>query len=288
MKPEPVARGERALGGEAVSWERVVSRGWSRAEHWTFVLADGTRAFAKVAAIAPHPDWLRQEAVVLQLVRGPFAPELLAFEDGRRPLLVLEDLSDGAHWPPPWRPGDVEAVLATLAELAAARAPALPSFPDPWLNWTAVADDPEPFLSLDLASAGWLERALPELLAAEARASYAGESVVHGDVRSDNLCVRHGRAVLVDWNFAMRGNPALDIAAWLPSLALEGGPRPEELADAVVAAFAPPVAGFFAAHAGLPPPEGAPLVRGFQLAQLEVALPWACSVLELPPPDLLR
>jgi hypothetical protein len=30
---------------------------------------------------------------------------------------------------------------------------------------------------------------------------------------------------------------------------------------------------------GLPPPEGAPAVRGFQLAQLEIALPWACRVL---------
>jgi hypothetical protein len=41
------------------------------------------------------------------------------------------------------------------------------------------------------------------------------------------------------------------------------------------------VAGFFAALAGLPPPEGAPRVRGFQLAQLEVALPWACRTLGL-------
>jgi hypothetical protein len=41
--------------------------------------------------------------------------------------------------------------------------------------------------------------------------------------------------------------------------------------------FAVVVAGFFAAGAGLPPPEGAPLVR----AQLEVALPWACTVVGL-------
>ena len=285
MKPETVARAERVLGGDAVSWAPVAYRGWSRNEHWTLVLADGTRAFAKEAAIPPSPDWLRQERLVLDVVQGAYAPRLLGFEDGERPLLVLEDLSEGTYWPPPWRPGDVEAVLATLEELAAARAPALPPFPDPWLNWTIVADDPEPFLSLGLSSAAWLERALPELLAAEARAPFAGESVVHGDVRSDNLCIRDGRAVLVDWNWAMRGNPALDVASWLPSLALEGGPRPEELADAAVDAFAPPIAGFFAAHAGLSPPEGAPLVRGFQFAQLEVALPWACGVLGIAPPD---
>jgi hypothetical protein len=48
--------------------------------------------------------------------------------------------------------------------------------------------------------------------------------------------------------------------------------------------FAAYVSGFFASRAGLPAPEGAPGVRPFQLAQLEVALPWACRVLDLPHP----
>ena len=61
-------------------------------------------------------------------------------------------------------------------------------------------------------------------------------------------------------------------------LALEGGPQPDAFG---VDAFAVYVAGFFAALAGLPPPEGAPQVRGFQLAQLEVALPWAGRTLGL-------
>ena len=103
-------------------------------------------------------------------------------------------------------------------------------------------------------------------------------------MRSDNLGIRDGRAVLVDWNWACVGNPAVDVAFWLPSLTLEGGPEPDEIArgDPGVAALAPTVAGFFAATAGLPPPAGAPAVRSFQLAQLEVALPWAVRVLELP------
>ena len=104
---------------------------------------------------------------------------------------------------------------------------------------------------------------------------------MHCDVRSDNLCLRDGRAILVDWNHTRVGNPALDLAFWLPSLALEGGPAPDGFG---VDEFAPVVAGFFAAHAGLPPPEGAPEVRGFQRAQLEVALPWACRALDLPQP----
>ena len=46
-----------------------------------------------------------------------------------------------------------------------------------------------------------------------------------------------------------------------------------------------PLAGFFAARAGLPAPPGAPTVREFQRAQAAVALPWAAQELGLPPPS---
>ncbi|HET7566656.1 MAG TPA: hypothetical protein VFJ91_01575 [Gaiellaceae bacterium] len=87
---------DRAAG----SWERVPYRGWSRAEHWTIAFVDGSRAFAKVASIPPPPGWLRREREVLAGLDAPFAPRLLGFDDDDRPLLVLDDLSDGAHWPP--------------------------------------------------------------------------------------------------------------------------------------------------------------------------------------------
>ena len=285
MKPDVVTRAERLLRGRAVSWTSVESRGWARNEHWTLVLDDGTRAFAKSAWLEPSVTWMRQEREVYELLDGPFMPRPLGWEDGDRPLLVLEDLTEGAHFPPPWRPGDVEAVLTTLGELADLHVPGLPRFPDSWPQWTAVADDPAPFLSLDVASSSWLEAALPELLAAESALAFSGAGVIHGDVRSDNLCIRGDRAVLVDWNNTVVGNPAFDVAAWVPSLALEGGPRPDDVADAAVAQFAVAIAGYFAARAGLPPDEGAPLVRGFQLAQLGIALPWTCRVLGIGPPD---
>lgn len=285
MKPEAVARAERLLGGRAASWTRVESRGWARNEHWTFVLDDGTRAFAKSAWLEPSVSGIRQERDVYDCLSGLFMPRLFGWEDGDRPLLVLEDLTETAHFPPPWRPGDVDAVLGTLEELGAMRVEGLPPFPDLWPQWTVVAEDPAPFLSLGVASAAWLAAALPELLAAERAVPFSGSGVLHGDVRSDNLGVRDGRVVLVDWNHAHLGNPAFDVAAWLPSLRLEGGPEPDDVADADVAQFAAPIAGYFAARAGLPPHEGAPLVRGFQLAQLEVALPWPCRVLGIAPPD---
>jgi hypothetical protein len=87
----------------------------------------------------------------------------------------------------------------------------------------------------------------------------------------------------VDWNLACIGNGRFDVAFWLPSLRLEGGPQPwQVLPDA--GALAAAVAGFFSARAGLPPPSGAPTVREFQRAQAAVALPWAAQELGLPPP----
>jgi thiamine kinase-like enzyme len=149
---------------------------------------------------------------------------------------------------------------------------------EPWHGWQFVADDPAPFLGLGIASEAWLDRALPSLLEAEDVGLLRGDSLLHCDVRSDNLCLRDGRAVLVDWNHARIGNPAFDVAFWLPSLVLEHGPPPESFGVDELAAH---VAGFFAARAGLPPPEGAPRVRSFQAAQLAVALPWACRTLGL-------
>jgi aminoglycoside phosphotransferase (APT) family kinase protein len=153
-------------------------------------------------------------------------------------------------------------------------------------GWRDVAADPDPFLSLGLGSPEWLGNALPVFLDAADRAPLGGEALLHSDVRSDNICFRGGRALLVDWNHSCVGNPAFDVAFWLPSLALEGGPQPDELAETVsgVDDFAAYVAGYFASRAGLPPPPGAPRARAIQRAQLEVALPWAARVLGIAPP----
>jgi Phosphotransferase enzyme family len=285
MKPPAVMRAESLLGSKATHWQAVESRGYAINEHWTVELADGTRAFLKLAApVDPGPRWLRDEAHVYGAVSGPFMPELLAWEDAEQPLLVIEDLSD-ARWVPPWTEADIEAVQAALAQLwTTTPSASLPRFEDYGLaSWDRVAADPAPFLSLGICDAAWLERALPTLVDATASTPLAGDAVLHCDVRSDNLCIRHDRAVLFDWNHAGIGNPAADLACWLPSLRLDGGPEPDEVTDAAndFAAF---VSGFFAAHAGLPAPQGAPRVRLFQLRQLEVALPWACRVLQLPRP----
>ena len=276
MKPHAVERAERLLGSTAESWARVVRKGYSLNEHWTAVFSDGTNAFVKTARIPPSPQWLRDEHAVLAAVDGPHMPRLLAFDDGPEPLLVLEDLMP-ARWPPPWREGDVDAVISALEAVSGLAAPVPPLADDPdWNGWRTVEADPEPFLSTGLRDGRWLERMLPALVAAADATPLAGDALLHCDVRSDNLCFMDGRAVLVDWNHARTGDARFDVAFWLPSLVLERGPKPKHFG---VDAYAALVAGFFAARAGLAKPAGAPTVREFQRAQAAVALDWAEAVL---------
>jgi Phosphotransferase enzyme family len=127
----------------------------------------------------------------------------------------------------------------------------------------------------------WLASNLTALRQAAGRATLAGGSVVHLDVRSDNLCFRDGRALIVDWNWMSLGNPAFDAQFWLPSLVLEGGVPPIDLEPD----YAAWMLGYFAARAGLPSIPDAPDVRPIQLAQLKVLLPWVCRLLGIEPPD---
>lgn len=265
---------------------RISGGGYTLMEHWLVERADGTRAFAKVAVDEPTAGFLRDEQRVYSQIDRAFAPAFLGWDDdGERPILLLEDLT-GVHWPPPWRPGDVELVREALGELHSMTPPSgLDQLVVGDLHtWREVEQEPAPFLGLGLCTAEWLEQALPELVGAADRCDIGGEAFVHLDVRSDNICIADGQAKLVDWNWASVGNPLVDVAFWLPSLYVEGGPAPAEVLPEA-AELTAVVSGFFAPVAGLSPPAGAPTVRPLQLAQLKVALPWAVDVLGLPPLD---
>jgi hypothetical protein len=278
------------LAGKEPSVWRRIARGYTPAERWQVTFADGSSAFAKFGSTPATAQWLRAEGAVYARIRGRFMPAFLGYQEHpERPLLLLEDLS-AASWPPPWRTGDVARLLETLQDVAAtplARGtlPDLEGDRGRVAGWLNVERDPAPFLSLGLCSAGWLTEALPSLLMAQDLALLSGSELVHGDLRSDNLCFLPERVVLVDWNGARRGNAAFDRAALAPSLRLEGGPLPDELVpgDGALAAL---ICGYFAANAGLRRIVDAPMVRWIQLRQLRLALPWAARALGLPPPDL--
>jgi hypothetical protein len=285
-----IDRMERALGWRPTSFRAAApDRGaTSTAARWIVGEASPPHrtAFVKIGATPVTADWTRIEARNYDALRGWFLPTVLGFDDdGVRPALALEDLS-AADWPPPWSDERVASVRDAL-EAIHATAPPRHLTARPWQNdatWDAVAADPAPFLALGLCSEAWLDRALPALIQAARDAPLVGDALIHLDVRSDNLCFRSGRAVVLDWNHATIANPDLDLAFWLPSLESEGGPPPETvLTDAPgLAAW---VAGFFCAHAGLQFLPDAPHVRALQLAQARTALPWAARSLGLRPPD---
>jgi aminoglycoside phosphotransferase (APT) family kinase protein len=287
-KSFPEAELAEALGAAPVRREPVEGGGYgSNTSRWRVELEDGRRVFVKMALDDMAAGWLRDEHRVYASVEASFLPELVGWHDGERTLLVLEDLGE-AHWPPPWREGEIDAVLSTLEAVAAtpppAGAPTLEELRERFNGWEPVAADPEPFLSTGLCSRDWLDAALPRLREAAGGCDLSGDALVHFDVRSDNLCFHDGRVVLVDWNLACIGNPLMDVVAWLPSLRLEGGPEPWELVPSS-GGLAALVTGYFASRAGLPPPPTArPRVREFQRRQAEVALPWVARELDLPAP----
>ena len=287
-----VRRALKKVRAEPVRWRAITRGGHTPARRWVVGLDDGSSAFVKVATDEMTASWIRDEHVTYSVLGGaPFMPAYLGFaDDGDRPVLALEDLS-AERWPPPWDRARVGAVLASLRRIAQTPPPdGLPLADDDHLElrdgWVAVERDPQRFLALGLCEPRWLAEHLPVLRDAARSAPLGGSSLLHFDVRSDNICFRKdGSAVFVDWNWASVGNAMCDVAFWLPSLEVEGGPAPEEVAPDAPAGLAACIAGYMCSHAALDPIPTAPGVRPLQLRQARTALPWAARALGLPPPE---
>lgn len=277
-----------AMLGSRVVEAHLVEGGYSGAERWIVALENDVTVFVKMGIYDHTRHQVREEARFYQTFHEAFTPRFLGFEDhAESPLLILEDLSH-ATWPPPWTEDQIERVVATLEQVASSPPPdylpSLEHYRENLSGWSRVEDDPSSFLSLGLASEAWLREALPVMKEASDRAVLSGSSLVHFDVRSDNLAFLPNRTVLVDWSIPAVGNPLADIVGWLPSLHLEGGPAPREILGEQGAELVALITGYWASRAGLPPPERAPRVRDLQQAQLKVSLPWATQLLDLPEP----
>lgn len=271
--PEIADRIAALLGWRPEAW-RLVERGYTPARRYV-VSGGGRSAFAKIATTPLTASMINREIETYGRIAGPFMPRLIgAAPDADMPILVIEDLSD-ALWPPPWSAASIEVALAAIAALhATVPDPGIPPMvPEKLGGWAAIAADPAPLLSLGLVSADWLAAALPALLDAE-RAPPRRTGLCHFDLRSDNICIRDGRALILDWAETCIADPDLDLGFMLPSLEAEGGPAPEATLPGRPD-IAAKVSGFFAARAGLPEIPEAPFVRRVQREQLATALPWA-------------
>jgi hypothetical protein len=286
---EDLPRIARALGEEPRDVVPAGGHGAPSNRRWVVTTRTG-RAFVKIGAFDYTAEWLRLEQRNYTALQGlACMPALLGWDDdGECPALAIEDLS-GATWPPPWTDEGIGAVRDAIAEVGATTPPegirsvrASEMF-DLDQAWRPIAADPQPFLGLGVCSPAWLDAHLEALAAAAEEAAIDGDVLLHGDVRSDNLCLRSGRALFVDWNWACVGHEELDLAAWLPSLGREGGPDPWEVLPGR-GAIASLLAGFFLEHARREPIPQAPHVRELQLEQGRVALAWAVHELSLPAP----
>jgi thiamine kinase-like enzyme len=131
----------------------------------------------------------------------------------------------------------------------------------------------------------WIDH-LDELLALEAAAPEVtdGDALLHLDLRADNLVLTADGVYIVDWPWAAIGAPWVDLAAMLPSVAMQGGPEPESIwrehpvqrgvAAEDVDAFLAGLAGFFIHASMQPPAPGLPTIRVFQAGQAKTAYSW--------------
>jgi hypothetical protein len=277
-----VNRVEALLGDELVA-AQPCGGGYSSAQRW-LVRSRRRTAFAKIGVTPVSAMDLRREAAVYERLILPCMPEVYGWDATAPPVLLLSDLSKNT-WPPPWTTERIDRVLEVIESVHSASAQ-LPPYAEvqdadeDW--WGRVAAAPEPFLRLNVVSSGWFHRNVDALAASARTVSCVGSSVTHNDLRSDNLCLSSTRTYLVDWSHACLGNSRLDLALFLPSLAVEGGPLPEIIlpADPAAASW---VAGFFAWHASKSHIPTAPTVRVLQRRLLESALPWAKRELDLEP-----
>jgi aminoglycoside phosphotransferase (APT) family kinase protein len=298
--PAPLRRAIEADLGSPVTEAVTQPGGFSPGVASRLLLADGRRAFVKAVGSEPNPDspeMHRAEArITARLPAEAPTPRLLgSYDRDGWVALVFEDV-DGVMPAQPWRMDELQRVLDALADLASALTPSPCEAPtvsarlrEPFQGWRstrAARDrDGESLSWLD----PWARRNLDRLAGLESNweRAAAGGTLLHGDLRADNLLLTPGRVVVVDWPWAAIGAPWVDLLAMLPSVRMQGGPDPDavltghpvardadpEAINAVLAAHT----GFFLWQAHLPPPPGLPTLRDFQAAQGSVALDWLRS-----------
>jgi aminoglycoside phosphotransferase (APT) family kinase protein len=306
-----------AASGQRIAWEALPDHVREAVEGWLgspvvaattqaggfspgvasrLVAADGRRVFVKAVCSTPNRDsprfHRREIRIAGALPEGAPVPRLLwSLDEGDDGwvVLVYEDV-EGQHPALPWQPDELDRVLAALQALSESLTPspvpeAVADSVVSWLNrfgrgWNRLLEDPLPGLD------EWTLRHIVDLAKLEGQAPTAakGDTLLHFDTRADNVLLTPDHVYFVDWPHARLGQPWVDLVLFAPSVAMQGGPMPEELLarspaartadpDAVSAMIAA-MAGFFTNQSLQPPPPGIPSVRQFQATQGVIARRW--------------
>ncbi len=304
--PVAVRAGIGDVCGSPVESVRTQRGGFSPGVAARVCCVDGQRYFVKAVCEEPNAQSYRahrREAEVLaELGRLPGAGTLRfpalrgIFDDGLWVALVLEDV-DGHQPVLPWQAGELARVVSALQQMAEvltpppiAAAAAQDAYADSFMGWRklgeadgSLADQLDPWSRRHLERLADVELTWPQYA--------AGQTLLHTDLRADNLLITRDCVVVVDWPWACVGSPLLDLVGFAPSVKMQGGPDPAELlrmtvagrgADPdAVAALACALAGYFTEAARNPAPPGLPTLRAFQAAQGVVARRWVADLLRL-------
>jgi len=281
---------ERRLGSPVVA---AVSQrsGFTPGLASVLTCADGSHHFVKAASVraqAAFAGSYRDEASALRALPSAVPAPGLCWAEELQGWFVLETAYVEARAPQrPWCADELEACLALLARTAEVLTPAPP---DTWPTTLAQETATWP-AGWDALAARWSHPQLSEAAALAARhaEALAGETVVHGDVRPDNLLLtgqgEEACVLLCDWTWPARG------AAWVDALTLLVGAHGDGLdAQAVVAAHptfdsVPTdsldvalalLAGHDLASAGLRAPPTSPWLREHQRWHGTAAWSWLC------------
>jgi thiamine kinase-like enzyme len=292
---------EQALGSAVI---KVASQpsGFSPGVAARLQTADGRRVFVKAIGPEPNPDspeFHRREIRNMQAMpaSAPVPRLLWSLDDPDTGWVVLlfEDV-DGQHPTQPWRDAELERVLQAMTDLAHVmtpsplRPPLVSKAVDSFLSyfqgwWRLKTFEGDGFDRLD----NWSKRHIDGLVELESQAIYAaeGDTLLHFDIRADNILLTPEQVWFVDWPHARIGAAWIDLVLFAPSVQMQGGPPPEQLLarypadrnaapDAMTAVIVA-MAGFFIRQSLQPSPPGLPTLRAFQAAQGEVAREWIAA-----------
>ncbi len=163
-------------------------------------------------------------------------PRLLwSQETGGWVTMALEPIS--GHSPRlPWRSRDLERVFAAWKRLSERLTPAPSGFPsladDAPFGWRSLQESTRLPASERVGRlTPWVRAHLEELVEIEAEWPRAtvGSTLLHGDLRADNLLLTKDEVFFVDWPKACVGASWVDPLGMLPSVAMQGGPPPWKL-----------------------------------------------------------
>ena len=256
-------------------------------------LADGGRAFVKAASderpwlLAAYASEVTKLALLPAEVAAPRLRASLRESVGGSQWLVLV-FDEVAGRPPvrPWRRDEAAAALAATAEISRALTPSPDGFP--WEDLSADLARMQPAGEDPLEATEWQPHRpeLCELLVAT-EDLLAGDTLVHGDLRDDNLIVdADGRMWVCDWNFPILGPVWADAVCLAISMFGDGLDADALLAGtglltgadgAAVDCLLTHLLRYFLASAGQEPNPTSPYLRAHQRWYAEVTAGWLRS-----------